>query len=207
MTVTRRCIAASLFILIVSGCASTRLTSVWKDPKYKGPGVSSVLVIAVTAKEDRRRLFEKTMAGALTEAGVRAVVSSELLPAMRQLDRSDIKQAAMDSRVDSVIVTHLVGIENKEVYQPPIYDSNMYNSTAGLGTYYAIAYNYVSYPGAVYDRTEVRLETNLYRTESEALLWHASSMTVDPKSVGGAIQDLTAALVERLKNSGLLKTS
>ncbi|MFH1983171.1 MAG: hypothetical protein ABIL58_15110 [Pseudomonadota bacterium] len=199
-------VACCLTMIIAAGCAGTRLTNVWKDPAYKGSGVTSVLVIAVAQKQETRLLFEKSLAGALTRAGVTAVVSSDPLPQMSKLDKQDIQQAAMDARCDSVIITHLVGIENEEIHETPVYGRSMYNTGYGYGYYYSYAYEYVMFPGAVYDQTSVRLETNLYDAASETLLWRASSKTVDPKSVGGAIEDITAVLADNLKRDKMLST-
>ena len=203
MTTARAFLAACCLVIFAAGCGGTRLTNVWKDPAYKGSGVTSVLVLAVAQKPETRLLFEKSMAGALTRAGVTAVVSSDPLPQMSKLDPQDIKQAAMDKGCDSVIITHLVGVENDQVHQPPIYAMAMGNN-AGFGYYYPYAYEYVMFPGAVYDQTSVRLETNLYDIRSEALLWRASSKTIDPKSVGGAIEDVTVVLVDNLKRDKML---
>ncbi len=206
MTAARTLIAACCLVIFAAGCGGTRLTNVWKNPAFKGSGVASVLVLAVAQKPETRLLFEKSMAGALTRSGVTAVVSSDPLPQMSKLDPQDIKQTAMDKGCDSVIITHLVGVENDQVRQPPIYATQSFNNYGGFGYYYPYAYEYVMFPGAVYDQPTVRLETNLYDIASEALLWRASSKTVDPKSVGGAIEDITAVLADNLKRDKMLST-
>jgi hypothetical protein len=206
MAFLRSLIAVSFLLLMINGCASTRLTDVWKDPAYKNGGVSSIMVLAVAAKPENRRMFETHLAAALKGAGVTAVLSSDYLPGAGKFEKNDIKRAAAASQSDGVIITHLVGVENKEVFQPPVYDRSMYNNDASFGYYYAAAAEYVTYPGAVYDRTEVRLETNLFNTASEALMWRASSTTIDPDSVGRAMREISQVLVNRLKKSGMLKT-
>ncbi len=195
-----------LVAILAIGCASTRLTDVWKDKAYKGDGVSSILVVAVTAKQENRLLFERHLANALKKTGVTAVISSEVLSRSDNAKKEDIQKAARERGCDSIITTHLVGISNKEVYQPPVYDRNMYSSAYTFSNYYPAATEYVTAPGAVYEQKEVRLETNLYDTDTEALLWRASSETVDPKSAGKAVSEISALLAERLKKSGLLKT-
>lgn len=205
MTAVHRVIVFSLFMLVTSGCASTRLTDVWKDKGYKGDGVSSILVVAVTVKQENRLLFERHLANALKKVGATAVISSEVLPRSDNAKKEDIKKAARERDCDSVIITHLVGIENKEVYQPPVYDRNMYSSAYTFSNYYQAATEYVTAPGAVYEQTQVRLETNLYDRDTEALLWRASSETVDPASAGKAVSEISTLLAERLKKSGLLK--
>lgn len=204
MTVTRTLLAACCLIITATGCAGTRMTQVWKDPAYKGSGVQSVLVIGVAKKQNTRLLFEKSMAAALTRAGVTAVVSSDELPQMSKLEERDIQQAAIRRHCDSVIITHLVGVEKDQIHEPPVYAKSYYNAHVGFGYYYPYAYEYVMYPGAVYDQISVRLETNLYDTASEALLWRASSKSIDPKSVGGAIEDVTALVVDNLKRDKML---
>jgi len=60
--------------LILAGCASTTLQSVWRDPAYAGGPFKRVFVVGLSAKDGTaRRVLEDVMVAKLKAGGVDAV--------------------------------------------------------------------------------------------------------------------------------------
>src|SRR6185436_611763 len=70
---------ALTFVLLLGACATTKLQEQWRDPDYRAAAGQKVMVVAVTGRDDRRRVFEDTFVSKLREEGVDAVPSYPLL--------------------------------------------------------------------------------------------------------------------------------
>jgi hypothetical protein len=182
--------------LLIISCASTKLTHTWVDKDRREQPVSNILVIAVANKEGVRRSFEGKFVAQLKTAGIEAVSSADVIPipADMKLEKGVILKAVNEFENDSVIITHLVGVEEKEVYD---------RGSRSYGGYYGY-YNYHYRAG--YDRTHtiVRLETNLYDVKTEKLIWSGQSKTLKRDSDKQMIDELIEVMINDLHKSKLL---
>jgi hypothetical protein len=194
---------AVFFALFIIACAGTRLTDTWVDEAHRAKPVSNILVIGLTYKENEeiRRSFEDNFVAQLKEAGVEAISSVDAIsiPADLRLDKEEILKAIKKSKSDSVIITHLVGKESKEVqtYIPG-------GPYGGYYGYYRWAYGIGH--GHVYSSTHksVRLATNLYDAKTEKLIWSGKSKTSDPESIKKTIRAVIKVVIEDLQKNNLL---
>jgi hypothetical protein len=60
-------------------------------------------------------------------------------------------------------------------------------------------------PGYYSTHEFVRLESNLYETETDHLIWSASTETVDPADTGSAARELCRVLIRDMKAKGLIE--
>ena len=105
-----------------------------------------------------------------------------------------------------ILVTHLIGVENKEVYHPPkthAVPSRGYHNR--FNSYYPRVYEYVHEPGYYTQHKNVNLETNLYETRTEKLIWSVTSETLDPGSVNSIIESLSNEVIKNLRKNNLLE--
>jgi hypothetical protein len=190
---------SSVFII---ACAGTKLTHTWVDETHHGKPVSDILVIAVTHREDNRQSFEDKFVAQLKGSGVEAVSSSNVIPipADLELKKEDILKAVNKFKNDAVIITHLLGVEEKESYTPPERDIGGYYS------HYGWAYGYSHEPGYYRTHTLVRLATHLYDVKTEKLIWSAKSESLDPSSTNQIIDDVIEVLIKDLQKNKLLPT-
>ncbi|UCG12629.1 MAG: hypothetical protein JSU72_19480 [Deltaproteobacteria bacterium] len=192
-----------LLLPVLMSCASTKLTHVWKDEAYNGRPVADILVLGVTDEDAIRRTYESKFVESLREAGVEAEPSFPLLSGNYKLKKEEIVAAVKKVGADSVLITHLVRVDEKEIHTPsqtyvvPRYGGGYYG-------YYGRGYDYVHYPG--YSRVEVKvvLETSLYNAADEKPMWSARSETIDPSSEEALIDSVISALVSDLKAKKLL---
>ncbi|MBW2542999.1 MAG: hypothetical protein JRF15_13005, partial [Deltaproteobacteria bacterium] len=145
---------------------------------------------------------EDHFAAALEERGANAVPSYQLLPNPDRLSKESIQQAIRGRGIQGVVVTRLIGVDEREEYVPPktYVTPNYYGR--GLYGYYGRSYEVTHTPGYTVNTTIVKLETHLYDASSAELLWAAHSETLNPKSIDDGVASVTRKLSKRLAADG-----
>ena len=191
------CISVFFFAFLTISCAGTELTQKPVDDDYKGKPVSNILVIAITGNEHNRRSFEKKFVAQLKSVGVDAISSEEAIPmpADLELKKERILNAVNQNENDAVIITHLIGKEEKDVFTR--------GGSAQRG-FYGFYHSRYSDPGYSSTTTTVRLETNLYDVKTEKLIWSGQSETWSKDSKDQIINDVIKAVVNNLQKNKLL---
>jgi hypothetical protein len=190
---------------ILTSCATTKLTGVYKDSTYTGGSLSSVLVVGVAENLRNRKMFEQFFAEQFKNNGVEAFSSADVIPSDKKLDKNTIKSLAEKLGADAVLVTHLEAVEEKEVYIPPVYTNIPDPFNQNLGRHYTGVYGYVHEPGYYVTHKLVRLENNLYETKTEKLIWSSSSETINPASANETIEELCKVVMKSLRDHQLIK--
>jgi hypothetical protein len=128
------------------------------------------------------------------------IPSYTVIPEMKDLNRENIKQAATVAGVKTVLVSKVVGIDEKNVIFQQTPD---YRYTVTPHGMYMSAYTF-SGP-RVEKFTQVRLETGLFEVESEKLIWAATSAIMNPDSADEAIKDFSKAIIQQLMKDGYIR--
>jgi hypothetical protein len=188
-------------VLIVA-CSGTKLTHTWVDEAHRGKSVSNILVIGVTykEKEEVRRSFEDRFVTQLNAAGIKSISSGDAIsiPTDLELKKDEILKAVHKFNNDAVIITHLIGKEEKDVY------TRSDRGSRGYYSYYGWAYGHAHRPGYSSTKTTVRLATNLYDVKTEKLIWSGKSETFSPDSVNQLIDDVINVVIKDLQKNSLL---
>lgn len=186
---------SSAFLVI--SCAGTELTQNQIDEAYTGKPVSDILVIAITGNEHNRRSFETKFVAQLKSVGVDAVSSEKAIPmpANLELKKEMILNAVNQYKNDAVIITHLIGKDEKDVY------TRGGSAHRGFYGFYRSRY---SDPGYSSTTTTVRLETNLYDVKTEKLIWSGKSDTWSKDSKDKIINDVIKAVIKNLQKNKLI---
>ena len=185
------------FAFLVISCAGTELTQEQIDEVYTGNPVSDILVIAITGNEHNRRSFEKKFVSQLKSVGVDAVSSEEAIPmpADLELKKEMILNAVNHYKNDAVIITHLIGKEDKDVYT---------RSGSAHRGFYGFYHSRYSDPGYSSTRTTVRLQTNLYDVKTEKLIWSGKSKTWSKDSKDKIINDVIKTVIKNLQKNKII---
>ena len=194
-----------LFILIamlVTACASTQLTSVWKDPSYQ-TRPAKIMVVGVAKNPLNRRLFEDEFVQQLKSRGTDAIASYTVLSDEQQGDPAAIAKKVTELGADTVLITRLVSKKIVQVYVPgsPYYPPPFYGTWPD---YYGYGYRYMYTPGYIADDEYAVIETNLYEAKSNKLIWAASSETGINNSDQNLIQSYIGVMVKTMIGLGLL---
>jgi len=67
-------------VILMSGCATTKLVNIWHDPSFQAPPFKTMLVIAVRKDAEKRHRWEDAFSEALAHNGVAATPSYRLFP-------------------------------------------------------------------------------------------------------------------------------
>lgn len=195
-----------LFVLLLSlaSCTSTKLTSTWKDNTYEGY-IDTLIIVAVTENTRNRLIFEREFAEEFSNAGIEAIASIDVIPPEEASNEAAILDEAQKRGISMILVTHLIGVDEKSVYHPPKTRTVSRGGYYGrFHSYYPRVYEYVHEPGYYTKHKSVNLETNLYETRTQKLIWSVTSETLDPESVNTIIEALSKVVIKDLLRNNLL---
>jgi hypothetical protein len=185
------CLNISLFIM--TSCATTTLTHVWKDDGYVGQ-ISNVLVMGVIKQPAKKRFFEDEFVNQLKAQGISAVASYRLFPSDRMIEDEEIL-AKMNERDIDALETYVPGTVQ---YAPP-YPHRRWHG------YYADSYRAVYTPGYSITDEVVIIESNLYDAKSEGLIWSAMSETFVEGSRDSLVKEFIKKIIGSLSEKNLIK--
>lgn len=194
--------AALLGLCLCGACASTKLAQVWKAPQ-PGPPVKKVLVVAVVPQPQQQRTLEGEFVELLKARGVQAAPGHALAPEGKPLDRAGVEELVRREGFDAVLVSRYAGTSTTATYVP----GGHVGDPTGMGFYgyYDALYPTVYAPGALVQNETVNVETMLYRSEGKGeLVWSTTSETFNPTSPYSAIEDIGAAVVERMSKDKVI---
>ena len=194
------CIALTVAMFMACAGSGTELTEKRMDRTYAGKPVSDILVIVIADEEKTRRHFEQKFVARLKDVGVEAVASQEAIPMPSNLKvkKETILKAVELYGNDAVMITHLAGLEDKEIR------TRIDPQDQGYYGYYGLVHSYVYDPAYSTTQTTVRLETNMYDVKTEKLIWSGQTRTWNKNSESEIINDVINVVVADLQKSKLL---
>jgi hypothetical protein len=191
-----------MLALLLSGCASTQLTSTWKDPAYQ-VHPTKVMVIGMSKQPLKRRIFEEEFVTQLKAHGTDAVASYKVLPDKKQDDQEAIAAKVKELGADAVLITRLVSKKTVQVYVPgtPYFPPPYYGR---WGDYYDYGYRTMYTPGYMAEEQYAVIETNLYDTAKDSLIWAATSETEISGADQSLIKEFIGIMAKNMIEQGLL---
>ena len=192
----------ALAAMLLSACATTQLTSVWKDPAYQARP-ARIMVIGVAKNPLNRRLFEDEFVAQLNARGTEAIASYTVLSDRQQNDQGAIAAKVAELGADTVLITRLVSKKTVQVYVPgTVYYPPPYYDT--WPNYYGYGYHYMYTPGYIAEDEYAIIETSLYQARNDRLIWAASSETRMSGSNQNLIRSYIGIMVDTMAENGLL---
>ena len=192
-----RLLSLALAAAIISACASNPIAE-WQDETFTGP-VDNILIIGASEQPTVRRLFEDSFVRELAAIGINANPSYKVMSPDQAVSRESVEAALADQVMDAVLVTRLLGVEEVQTYYPPSY----YAYNRSYHSYYAHAMDYSS-PGYYGKYKVLTLETNLYDTATEKLVWSMQSESIDPSTPKDVIEEQIHLTIKTLSERGLI---
>jgi hypothetical protein len=196
-----------LSVFLLQGCGSTRVAGVWKKSDFTGGPFQKILVVGLAKDNRNKSIWEDIMSEQLRKAGVNAITSADGFPGDADITKEEIVDYVIKNEMDGVLVTRVVNIIEEQAYYPPAggysgayYGGNTYRHYNNFGTYYDTVYK----PGHTATFTSVYLETNLYDTATQNLIWSMSSDTFDPSSTDKLAQSVSTEVVKSLQKDNLI---
>lgn len=184
--------------------AKTDFVQRWKTTEGPPPTIHKILVWSLTDNYIIRQHFEDEMEIQLHKAGAEGIKSHMVMPPANETSEDEIIQRIRESPLDSVMVVR--PIDKRQVredtaemvaYTPmPYYYS--------FAPYWHYAYRTTYTPGYIKESTIVQIETNIYSTKNEKLLWSGVSDTILKEEMEKNAKSLAKALVKQLKKDHFL---
>ncbi len=196
-----RNLALVMFTLTLGACSSTELTSVWVD-ESNTRALSSILVVGISESPEKQKLYEDTFVTLFQKKGIDAKAGYTEFRYDDAQTTDSILAQLQTVNAEALLVTHALGVNNESVYHPPRMESVPHTYYDSFSGYYRTVYRYVHVPGYTSNHVVVRLETNLYDSATQELLWSAQSKSVDPASLEKLISELANEVTSELGTAG-----
>ena len=197
-----------LAISVLFSCnTSTKITAHWADKEYEKGKIDKVLILGITGREAVRRTFEHDMVERLEYIGVTCLASTDVFPVDQKLDSNTFRLHFKNDEFDVVITSQLVASDKQQHYQSGSYGYGAYGGNRGFYGNYGSAYDSYYSPGYSYTTTTLKIETKVYDTKTEQMIWTAISDTFDPSDETDAIKSLNRKIVYELDKQGYFITS
>jgi hypothetical protein len=199
-----------LAALVLTACASTRVTSDWSDPSY-GKQPAKVLVLSSAKQTADLRLVEEAFAAELKSSGVDAVPGYTVLPEGKRIGKEAVEAKARDIDADALLVAKLVDRKTERDYIP----GAAYGPPAGYygySGYYPGLYGgfYDAYPGGGYsagyvtERVYGIAEATLYDLATGKPVWSATTETEMRGNNRKEIKSYVEQVVKAMKKKDLI---
>ena len=195
-----RSLTFTIILALIAGCASNKPIGEWRSESFSGQ-LDNILIIGVTSRSTRRRVFEDKFVEGLAAVNVKAVPSYTLLESSLELTRDIVERAIEGQNLGGVLVTRLVGVKEEQTYRLPA----NYDEDRDYIGYYKHAWKETS--GGYYEQHKLfTLETTLYDTASGELVWSMQSESMDASKPRQIIEDQIQLAIKTLKKRGLIAT-
>lgn len=203
-------IGASLFLLILMSCNSTKVTSSWQANDATQNNFHKIIVYGIFNQKDRtmRETVENELVAQLNSLGYNAVSAlAEFGPkAFAKVKEDDIANELKTSGFDAVITTTLLNKDKQRDYTP----GNVSYTPIGVrrfGRYYSTIYDRVYQPGYYTTSTNYFLESNLYNLNTSEIKYSVQSKTFDPSSSAQLADDYGKKVIKDMKKKGILRAN
>jgi hypothetical protein len=199
-------ICLSTLLSLLSSCATTDLTNNWKNPEYSGEPASKVLVVGIADHAGVRRVFEDTLAQALTKRGVQAVASYSMIPTRGKISEEELVKAVERTGANGVLITRLVRRETETIQATE--SMGMAPAAYGMRTryygYYDAAWSGHYEPAMTQTIEYVIAETALFRPEVQQPVWSGTTRSKRMGDVRKATEDFAEVMIDAMKKDSVI---
>jgi hypothetical protein len=121
-------ITIALLALLGLSCSSTRFVDSWKNEEIDRFSPDKLLIVGMTENLTARRIFEENLKREFLSREINAVQSTEVIDrSFTEAQRTEEEIEAMRADLlakgfDAVIITAVIGVDEKTSYSPGYYD-------------------------------------------------------------------------------------
>jgi len=197
-----RSISTALLVASLLGmsCASSSMSSTWKDPSAQPISVAGKKAVAVVMSPNpgQRRAAETSVANEITKRGLQTIPSYVLLPEGAARDTAQARRVLQEAGVEIVVSMKVVDSKERTTYTP---GTAYYGSTWGYWGYgWGAAYS----PGYMTTDQIVSVETLIFSVSQNKLVWAGQSETTNPSNIDSFIAELVHVVGNEVRKSGIL---
>ncbi len=197
-------------LLILMLCSATKtsaespkVSSTWKNDQFGDVYFKKVMIVGVSGDYEKRGLFEREFSEQLVNGGTDAVPSVDVIPADLELNREVVKNAAEKIKADIVLVTRVIGDGKDRIEESPMLEYIPDYIEHNFGPYFL---EVMKSQSKDFKRKQIRLQSNLYETKTEKLVWSAQSYIYFEESNSDVIRFVCEGLIKQMhKRKGLIR--
>jgi len=202
----------SLVLIGLYGCtaSSTSITASWTNEEVEDTTYAHIMVAPLIADRGVKAVMENELAQSLASKDVKVNMGSNFLPqdyAKESTDKKDILESVKTRGADAILTVSIIDRESETRYVPGTYAYSPYPQYTYYGTfwgYYDYWYPRVYEPGYYVTNRFYYLETNLFDTETEKLIWSAQTETYDPATIESFTDDFSRKIARQLQEDGII---
>jgi hypothetical protein len=203
--------AIMLSIFLYTCSPSTQIMGSWKSPDVPAQNYQRIVVAALTDNVLARQEVENDLQAQLQRRGIQVTKSIDLFPpaagAKAGPDVNLIMESIKENGHDAILTAALVDEQTETRYIPgsmgyrPMTRFMWYGSFRG---YYNYWHPMLYDPGYYTEDKVYYLETNLYDTDTDRLVWSAQSKSYSPRSLRRAASRFAEITVQKMSEDNVL---
>ncbi len=194
----------TLLASIDFACTSSRLTNMWKDPEFKSPPMTNMLIIAAKKNPVNRRLWEDEIVAELSAHGVTTTPSYRLFPDSIP-DPDQVGAAVREKKFDGVFFMRKLPTEISTNYIPGYVKSEAVTRYNERKQTYSTFYRDVQQPGYTDTTKIVRHDVSVFTTqEGGRLVWAGTGEMIDPNSREAIRYEIAGLVIPELALQGII---
>lgn len=200
--------------LMFMGCSSISLVENWKNPDIVIFNANKVLIVGMAQNDDTREDFETKLQKEFTSRNVEAWRSIDIfdlsLTDSRKTEKEldDVEQSLLDKDFDAILLTKIIGSENRENFVKSI--SRWDDHQSRFNDDY-LEHQGIYYDDNYYDQyTIYHAETTLYcicEGKERAMIWRGIIEITEPDNIDKAIKDYVKMIIVAMEDQDLVFTS
>ena len=200
--------------LMFMGCSSISLVENWKNPDIVIFNANKVLIVGMAQNDDTREDFESKLQKEFTSRDVEAWRSVDIfdlsLTDSRKTEKEldDVEQSLLDKDFDAILLTKIIGSENRENFVKSI--SRWDDHQSRFNDDY-LEHQGIYYDDNYYDQyTIYHAETTLYcicEGKERAMIWRGIIEITEPNNIDKAIKDYVKMIIVAMEDQDLVFTS
>lgn len=183
-------------VLLLTGCAATRVTSFWKDPNYQRTP-HKVLVVALVKNPKYRMALEDEFAFQMNKNGIDVTAGSKAFPVRTPGSKDELLKYLRDNGYDTFLLVRIVAEKDLVV--------NTSDTASDLSSSYSTTNSAISSPDTVVKERIAMTEANLYDVDTGKLFWTASSQTTVDEVNHALIADYVTQILKQMQSNGLVQ--
>jgi hypothetical protein len=162
-----------IFLLLITSCAST-LTDVWKSDSYQERTFKKVFVLSALQEPVMIKLFEDEFVSQLASHEIDSVASYTIFQTHGIFEKEGIASEIKAQDADTLLIMRLIKVDKKAIdsipqkFVIPVWYYDWYQ-------YYIRNAGYIQIPIYNEENYLTIMETALYDTGNEKLIWFARS--------------------------------
>jgi hypothetical protein len=187
-------------------CTSSRLANMWKDPEFKGPPMTNMLVVSASKSPVNRRIWEDAMATALTSQGVTSTPSYRLFSDSVP-NPDQVGAAVQEKGFDGVLFTRRLPPRISTNYVPGYVKSEQVTHYNERSKSFVTFYRDVQEPGYSDTSKVVRHEVSVFATKDGGyLIWAGTGELIYPDSRDEVRNEITGLVIPELASQGIIRS-